>query len=103
MAFGRYFIKAGTKDKFAEIFAAEKHHLVEIARPRPFRGGWRIDREREEGVDGAEKDEFVIFTGWDSVAHHCASLAEMVGSKKFSWIRDSADGAEIGHGNRLEL
>lgn len=45
----------------------------------------------------------MIFTGWDSVAHHCASLAGMVGFKEFSRIRDSADGAEIRHGNRLEL
>lgn len=50
MTFGRYFIKAGTKDKFVEIFAAEKHHLAEIARPRPFVEGGGKERKGSTGL-----------------------------------------------------
>jgi len=90
------------KDALVETFAAEKHHLAAVTKQRPLCGGWRIDREKEEWSDRAEKDEFVLFTGCDDVAHH-VSFERTERLKEFKRIRDSIDGAEIKHGTRLEL
>ncbi|WEW61667.1 hypothetical protein PRK78_007159 [Emydomyces testavorans] len=70
IAIVRHFVEEGKKEEFLDVFDRNKGLLVEATAPQPICGGWRMDGEQESGREGAERDEFVLFSGWRDVAHH---------------------------------
>jgi heme-degrading monooxygenase HmoA len=94
VAIGRYFISPFTKAGFETTFAEAKHHLKEFKGPRKIAGGWRVDKEVDES--GNAKEEYVQFTGWDTVEEH-SSVAESEGFKDFARIKHFMQGAEMKH------
>ncbi|KAL4874571.1 hypothetical protein BJY04DRAFT_203565 [Aspergillus karnatakaensis] len=93
---GRYFLSPLTKVGFARTFGATKHHLKEFQGPRRITGGWRVDKEVDDDGKEVEKEEFVLFSGWDTVQQHF-SFAESNGFKEFGRIKHFMQGAEIKH------
>ncbi|KAL4783558.1 hypothetical protein BJX76DRAFT_357825 [Aspergillus varians] len=93
---GRCFVSVapGSKDGLNRTFSETKHHLKNFKGPREIAGGWRVDREVDE--EGNEKDEFVLFSGWESVEEHF-SFAESDGFKEFARIKQFIREAEIKH------
>jgi hypothetical protein len=75
----RFFIKSGMKQSFEGAFNTADHRLAALPNPIPqICAGWRVDKE---GSD-EEKDEFVLFTGWNGIAHH-ESFANTDGFQEF--------------------
>ncbi|KAL1969314.1 hypothetical protein VTN77DRAFT_9506 [Rasamsonia byssochlamydoides] len=105
----RYFVKKGGKEAFQEAFdAVSRHHLADSsANPRPFlRGGWRIDKDKEKNGDEEEKEEFVLFTGWDDVADHMGfaeSEEDFMKEELPNNLRDLSDAVEVKHAVKLTL
>ncbi|EAS27791.3 uncharacterized protein CIMG_08995 [Coccidioides immitis RS] len=102
VAIVRHFIAAGKKDSFVATFEKNKQSLVEFTAPQPICGGWRIDREQESGKDGAEKDEFVLFSGWRKIAHH-VDFAQTEPFERYKEIRDYLAAFEVKHATRWEI
>ncbi|KAL4914624.1 hypothetical protein BDW62DRAFT_204379 [Aspergillus aurantiobrunneus] len=80
MAIGRFFVSPENKDGLGATLAETKHHVQTFKGGRDGAGGWRVDTE-------SGQDEFVLFSGWESVEEH-ASFAESEGF---------FDGAEVKH------
>ncbi|KAJ5581316.1 hypothetical protein N7450_007617 [Penicillium hetheringtonii] len=59
----RCFVEQSNKAEFDRLFAAGFEDLKIFTAPYPCFGGWRIDKEGED-------EEFVLFTGWNSVEQH---------------------------------
>lgn len=96
IAIGRHFLGTSKKDEFQNTFNANKHYLEAFTEPRSLGGGWRSDPELAEDGENGYKEEFVLFSGWDTVADHF-KFAESDGFIDFSKIRETLDGAEIKH------
>ncbi|EXJ88964.1 hypothetical protein A1O3_02028 [Capronia epimyces CBS 606.96] len=111
LAIGRHFIDKGEKDVFQSRFEASRDELEGvIGGIGHVVGGYRMDKgfdplllslpSREEG----EREEFVLFTGWDSVEHHHRALsAETEGFEESCQIRNYLGGADIKHGSLLHV
>lgn len=102
LAVGRHFVKDEERLGFQEAFDANKFELESyIGGTEKIVGGWRIDR----GVDTTSKhsdQEFVSFTGWESVDQH-VGFANTEGFKKYSMIKDHLESAEIRHCKQLKI
>ncbi|KAL4947043.1 hypothetical protein BDW69DRAFT_199939 [Aspergillus filifer] len=101
IAIGRYFIAAGPDNKmgFERTFNETKHHLHSFKRARAAVGGFRVDVEVDE--QGERKEEFVLFSGWDTPEEHF-SFEESEGYKEFVKIKDFMSGAEIRHAKVMQ-
>ncbi|KAI4210544.1 MAG: hypothetical protein LQ351_006611 [Letrouitia transgressa] len=96
ISIARYFVSGAQKGAFAEQLSNVEHFLRESVAPNPEKHGWRIDKE------DPDKEECVLFTGWDDVESHHA-FAKTEAFKEFSKIKEHMTGAEIKHAARLEL
>jgi hypothetical protein len=64
ISINRHFIREGQKKPFEKQFIQVKPLLQAYTKPLPVAGGWRIEKE------GEGKEEWVLFSGFDSVEHH---------------------------------
>ena len=91
----RHFIKHGQRDAFGKRFEEVKPLLQDYTKPRPVAGGWRIEKEAED------KEEWVLFSGFDSVEHHIG-FSKMDEFQKYRGIVEYVDGFELKHMRRME-
>ncbi|KAF2803564.1 uncharacterized protein BDZ99DRAFT_468104 [Mytilinidion resinicola] len=101
VSIARHFIKPGQKETFEETFEANKGLLQEYVAPEVCGWGWRVDREKEADGQG-EKEEFVLFSPWESVDAHLR-FGKTEAFKRYAGIREWIDGADIKHARVLEL
>jgi heme-degrading monooxygenase HmoA len=100
VSINRHFVKKGQTDAFYEKLEEVKGLLAAFTAPRAVSGGWRIEKERD--TDGKEKEEWVLFSGFESVEHHNGFTR----TKEFSSYRaimEFVDGLEVKHARRLEI
>lgn len=96
MAIGRHFVPSDKRSGFAQTFNAVKHNVESFTAPRNVAGGWRLEKE------GEHKDEWVLFTGWDEVAHH-GRFGESDAFQEYGKIRDFASGFEVKHVKEMDV
>ncbi|KAF4306492.1 putative dimeric alpha-beta barrel [Botryosphaeria dothidea] len=96
MAIGRHFIVSDKRTGFIQTFGAVKHNVENFTAPRKATGGWRIEKETEH------KEEWVLFTGWDEVAHH-GKFGESEGFQEYGKVREFVDGFEVKHVKTLDI
>ncbi|EXJ63903.1 hypothetical protein A1O7_00238 [Cladophialophora yegresii CBS 114405] len=103
IAIARHFIKDGAKEAFKSTFEARRYELESFLGKENMVGGWRIDAGYDPSEeDESRKEEFVLFTAWDSVEHH-GEFAETEGFQKYSQTRNHIDRAEIKHAKLLQV
>lgn len=102
IAIERHFVETGRKREFQTTFEKNKRGLIEFTVPQSICGGWRIDREPEKGSDGAEEDEFVLFSGWRDVAHH-SDFARSNEYETYEKTKNSLASFEVRHARRWEI
>jgi heme-degrading monooxygenase HmoA len=91
----RHFIKHRQRDAFQKRFEQVKPLLQDYTKPRPLAGGWRIEKETEE------KEEWVLFSGFDSVEHHIR-FSKTDEFQNYRGISEYVDGFDLKHMKRLE-
>lgn len=94
----RNFVAKEKKEGFEKKFREVKYLLEEYTKPYKVVGGWRIEKESEESE---EKEEWVFFSGFESVDHHMG-FAKMEGFAKYGGIVDFVDGFEVRHLKKVE-
>lgn len=95
ISINRHFIKNGQRMAFQKQFDEVKPLLQDYIRPRPVAGGWRIEKETED------KEEWVLFSGFDSVEHH-SGFARTDEFQRYRSIVEYVDSFEVKHMRRLE-
>jgi heme-degrading monooxygenase HmoA len=100
VAVTRHFVPTAKKEDFRQAFEEGRNILVSLASPQKLDGGWRIDKEADD------EEEWVIFSGWDSVEQHMnfgqTHGDEIMGYPWYGRIQDSLDGIELRHLRKLE-
>ncbi|EOD47210.1 putative dimeric alpha-beta barrel protein [Neofusicoccum parvum UCRNP2] len=96
MAIGRHSIASDKRSGFSQTFDAVKHNLESFTAPRSVAGGWRIEKEDED------KEEWVLFTGWDEVAHH-GKFGESEAFQDYGKIREFVGTFEVKHAKSLDV
>ncbi|KAH6673195.1 hypothetical protein B0J14DRAFT_592708 [Halenospora varia] len=94
ISLNRHFIASSpsSRSSFLDKFSEIQHHLVNYTTPYQVIGGWRI--EKEEGLErGKERQEFVLFSGFESVE----------GFEEYSGIKGCVEGFEVRHLRALKL
>lgn len=91
----RHFVSAGKKEDFEQQFQEVKSILDEYTKPYSAIGGWRIEKETNE------KEEWVLFSGFESVDHHTA-FAKTDGFAEYKKIVGFVEGFELKHLKRIE-
>ena len=103
VAIGRHFIKEGDLDGFRATFGENKHALESfIGGPSQFAWGFRMDKGFDPSLEREKQEEFVLFTAWNSVEHHC-EFAKEDGLKKYMQIKDHLEGVDIKHAALLDV
>lgn len=64
-------------------------------KPQPVAGGWRIEKETED------KEEWVLFSGFDSVEHHIG-FSKTDEFRKYRSIVEHVDSFEVKHMEHLK-
>lgn len=85
----RCFIEQSNKAEFDRLFAAGLPDLQAFTAPYPCHGGWRIDKDGKD-------EEFVLFTGWNSVEHH-QEFYKSETSKEFAKTKSVIKGTDVKH------
>ncbi|EEP78530.1 predicted protein [Uncinocarpus reesii 1704] len=98
----RHFVQAGKAQVFLAKFEESRESLAEFTAPQPVCGGWRIDREREAGNNGMEKEEFLLFCGWRDVAHNL-EFAQTEAFEKYKETREYLTAIETKHVTRWDI
>jgi quinol monooxygenase YgiN len=93
ISINRHFIKNGQREGFKQQFEEVKPLLQDYTRPRPVAGGWRIEKEAES------KEEWVLFSGFDSVEHH-HGFAQTDEFQRYRSIVEFVDSFEVRHMTR---
>lgn len=95
----RHFVSQEKKEGFKGKFAEVKGLLEDFTNPYWVVGGWRIEKEEAEG---AEREEWVLFSGFESVDHHM-EFAKTGGFTKYREIVGFVEGFEVRHLRVLEV
>ncbi len=97
----RQFVKPGHRETYNETFNSAKRSLElatqEKATPHGITHGWRIEKEGD-----GNREEVVLFAGWDSVAEHY-ELSETQRFEENKKVMALIEGAEVGHARKIEL
>lgn len=96
VAIGRHFIASDKRTSFSKAFSAAKHAVENFTAPKKVAGGWRVEK------DADDKEEWVLFTGWDGVAQH-GEFGRSASFQDYVKIKDFASGFDVKHAGRLEL
>ena len=106
VAVGRYVVKEGERDDFMKVYDEINGKLVVIVRGEDMvKAGWRIDRGYVKGDEyrrEKEDEEFVSFTGWESIEKHL-NIGKREEFKKTSRIREHMKEGGSKHGVVLEV
>jgi quinol monooxygenase YgiN/heme-degrading monooxygenase HmoA len=100
VSINRHFVKKGQTDAFHAKLEEVKGLLTAFTAPRAVGGGWRIEKETD--AEGEEMEEWVLFSGFDSVEHY----DRFVQTEEFASYRaitESIDGFEVKHARKLEV
>ncbi|KAJ5105755.1 hypothetical protein NUU61_003102 [Penicillium alfredii] len=95
IAISRYFVDRNKKAEFEEAYEAGIPGLGEYTAPFPYCGSWRIDKD-------GENDEFVLFSGWNSVEHHM-EFTRSEAIAKLRGILGALTGMEVAHVQKQSL
>ncbi|KAG4034846.1 hypothetical protein MFRU_002g01960 [Monilinia fructicola] len=91
----RHFVTSYNKGGFSKKLEEVRYALDAETKEYEIEGGWRIEKEAED------KEEWVMFSGWESVESHMASRGKD-GFRGWKDIADWAEGFEIRHLRRIE-
>lgn len=89
----RHFMPPEKKKGFQDTFDGVKGLLEQFTKPFGVVGGWRIEKE---SVDGEEREEWVLFSGFESIDHHMR-FAETEDFKSYRTITGFVEGFELRH------
>jgi heme-degrading monooxygenase HmoA len=98
ISLNRHFVPKEKKGGFEKKFEEVRGLLEEYTKPYPVIGGWRIEKET---VEGKERDEWNLFSGFDSVEHHMA-FAKTKAFEKYREIVGCVEGFEVRHLKAIE-
>jgi quinol monooxygenase YgiN len=96
----QHFIKHNSLVAFASTFDRVVPLLGDYTAPQPTAGGYRLEKEQRE--DGSDKEEFVFFSGWDSIEHY-SSFTHTDEFTTYRGIVEFVDGFEIKYLRRLDV
>jgi heme-degrading monooxygenase HmoA len=91
----RHFVPLSKKDDFTSKFKEVKGLLEDYTKPYQVVGGWRMEKEKEE------KEEWVLFSGFESVDHHM-EFAKTEEFAKYREIVGCVEGFEVRHLKKIE-
>lgn len=91
----RHFVPKEKKTSFIEKLNEVRGLLEDFTKPYGVVGGWRIEKEAEE------KEEWVLFSGFDSVENHM-EFAKTEGFAKYREIVGFVSGFEVKHLKAVE-
>jgi len=98
---GRHHVKTGMKAGFEGCFGGVRGVLRGVTGVWEVAGGWRVDEE--EGEKGGEKGgEWLLFTGWESVAQH-QEFGKSEKFKEYAEIKEFLEGFEVKHAVKYEV
>lgn len=86
----RHFVPVGKKEGFSEQYRMVKGLLQNFTDPFRVVGGWRMEKESED------KEEWVLFSGFNSVTHH-HEFPKKDQFVKYREIVNFLDGFEVKH------
>ncbi|KAG8990490.1 hypothetical protein FRB94_013354 [Tulasnella sp. JGI-2019a] len=95
ISINRHNVKPGKREEFKATFDEVKHLLEEYTQPRGILGGWRIEKETPE------KDEWVLFSGFDSVDHRFG-FAKTEVFERYRAIAQFCEGFALKHATQFE-
>lgn len=87
--------KAGFERKFEEV----RGLLEEFTKPYKVVGAWRIEKEKDE--KGEQREEWVLFSGFQSVQQHW-EFSKTEQFPKYREIVEFVDGFEVKHLRKIE-
>jgi heme-degrading monooxygenase HmoA len=90
ISLNRHFVPASKKAAFESKFSDVRGLLEDFTNPYKVVGGWRIEKESEE------KEEWALFSGFESVDHHMA-FAKTEEFEKYREIVGFVEGFEVRH------
>ncbi|TGO23217.1 hypothetical protein BPAE_0140g00240 [Botrytis paeoniae] len=91
----RHYISSHNREGFSAKFNEVKHALENETEEYEIEGGWRIEKEAED------KEEWVMFCGWESVEKHMA-FSKKESFKEWRGIVDWVEGFEVRHLRLIE-
>ncbi|THV45810.1 hypothetical protein BGAL_0448g00050 [Botrytis galanthina] len=91
----RHYISSHNREGFSAMFNEVKHTLENETKEYEIEGGWRIEKEAED------KEEWVMFCGWESVEKHMA-FSKKESFKEWRGIVDWVEGFEVRHLRLIE-
>jgi heme-degrading monooxygenase HmoA len=93
ISYNRHFVPIDKKEGFIAKLQEVKGILEDYTNPLRVVGGWRIEKEE---VNGKMREEWALFSGFDSVEHHMA-FAKTQPFEKYREIVGFVDGFEVRH------
>lgn len=98
ISYNRHFVATDKKEEFVAKFQEVRGILEAYTEPLGVVGGWRIEKEE---VDGKERDEWTLFSGFDSVDDHMA-FAQTEPFMKYREIVAFVQSFEVKHLKAIE-
>jgi heme-degrading monooxygenase HmoA len=95
ISFNRHFVPSSKKEGFSRKFAEVNGLLEGFTEPFAVSGGWRIEKDTEE------KDEWALFSGFESVDHHF-QFAKTEDFIKYRDIVEFMEGFDLKHFKAIE-
>ena len=90
ISLNRHFVPKEKKSAFEAKFTEVRGLLEDFTKPYKVVGGWRIEKE------SVEKEEWALFSGFESVDHHLA-FAETEEFEKYKGIVEFVGGFDVKH------
>lgn len=94
----RHFVSTDRRVEFVTKFQEVRSILEDYTKPFNVVGGWRIEKEE---VEGKEREELVLFSGFDSVDNHMV-FAETEPFTKYREIVALVQGFDLNHFTAIE-
>jgi heme-degrading monooxygenase HmoA len=98
ISINRHSVPAEKKEGFVNKFQEVRDILEDYAKPFKVVGGWRIEKEE---VNGKEREEWALFSGFNSVDHHMA-FANTDPFQKYREIVGFVEGFDVKHLKTIE-
>ena len=93
---GRHHVKPGMKSGFEECFGRVRGVVRGFTGVWEVVGGWRVDEEGEKEKEKEGGEEWLLFTGWESVEQH-QEFGKSEEFKEYAEIREFLEGFEVKH------
>lgn len=93
VSYTRHFVPVEKKEEFDSKFQEVRGILEAYTKPFKAVGGWRIEKEE---VDGKDREEWALFSGYCSPDHH-ASFAKTEPFEKYKEIVSFIEGFDVKH------